>query len=241
MSRCRRPRVASPRSRCRRICRRRHPQRFEVDRDRCGGRGRGRRRGVVHAGFVRQASRSRDLAGVVGRRRSEPARTGEGQPGREELPRRCRLRGGSPRRRPGNAEAAKIRDEAQTMLGRFDVAIADVRQKLAAAICRARRRSLETARVLDPASPSVVELAAKTGGPRATARCAHDRDRRKSCRADPRRQARANVPLPPSPPAAPAAAPAARTAAPAAAAPRPVPAPPAVTPLPAPPPHCRAA
>jgi serine/threonine protein kinase len=134
-----------------------------------------------------------------------------------------------------NAEAAKIRDESQTMLGRFDVAIADVRQKLADGDVQGAARALETARVLDPTSPSVIELATKLSD--AVRQREASRQGPAEIRpADPRQQARANVPPPPpaAPLPAPAPAPAPSTAA---AAPSPAaPAPPAVVAPPTPPP-----
>ena len=75
------------------------------------------------------------------------------------------------------------------------------------AIVQGAARALETARVLDPTSPSVVELAAQMAD---LARAARRRDASAPGGSPAGRSAAAgarNVPLPPSPPAAPAAAP----------------------------------
>jgi serine/threonine protein kinase len=59
-----------------------------------------------------------------------------------------------------HAGAAKIRDEARTMLERFDAALAESRRNLSSGDIQAAARSLETARSIDPTAPSVSELAA---------------------------------------------------------------------------------
>jgi protein kinase-like protein len=59
---------------------------------------------------------------------------------------------------PKHAGAAKIRDDARGMLARFDGAIADARQRLAAGDPGGAARALETARGIDPSAPSVAEL-----------------------------------------------------------------------------------
>jgi serine/threonine protein kinase len=59
---------------------------------------------------------------------------------------------------PKHAGAAKIRDDARGMLARFDGAIADARQRLAAGDPAGAARALETARGIDPSAPSVAEL-----------------------------------------------------------------------------------
>jgi serine/threonine protein kinase len=125
-----------------------------------------------------------------------------------------------------NAEAITIRDESQAMLGRFDVAIADARQRLAEGDVQGAARALETARVLDPTSPSVVDLATRLGEV-ARQREAGRQAPTELLPSDTRRQARATIPSPPPPP--PAAAPVPAEPAPTPAA-RPVEAPPAPPP-----------
>jgi hypothetical protein len=61
---------------------------------------------------------------------------------------------------PAHVEAAKIRDEATAMLARFDTALASARRSLAAGNFGEAARALETARAIDPASPSLVEVSA---------------------------------------------------------------------------------
>ncbi|MGH9172766.1 MAG: protein kinase domain-containing protein, partial [Vicinamibacterales bacterium] len=61
----------------------------------------------------------------------------------------------------GHPEAAKIRDEAQAMLARFDEAIADARQRIGAKDITGAARALETARGLDHAAPVVAELSSR--------------------------------------------------------------------------------
>jgi hypothetical protein len=60
-----------------------------------------------------------------------------------------------------HAEATRIRDEARTALARFDEAIAQAREHLAAGDAQAAARSLEVARAHDPSAPSVGELSAR--------------------------------------------------------------------------------
>jgi serine/threonine protein kinase len=62
---------------------------------------------------------------------------------------------------PGNAEAIEIRNRAQDMLSRFDVAIRDARNRMQAGDVEGTARALETARALDPAAPSVIELTSR--------------------------------------------------------------------------------
>jgi hypothetical protein len=57
--------------------------------------------------------------------------------------------------------AAQIRDEAQARLADFDAAIAEARGHLTRGDVSATARSLEAARELDPAAPSLVELSAR--------------------------------------------------------------------------------
>jgi serine/threonine protein kinase len=59
---------------------------------------------------------------------------------------------------PNHAEAARLRDEARTILARFDEAIAHTREHLAAGDGQAAARSLDLARAVDPTAPSVIEL-----------------------------------------------------------------------------------
>jgi serine/threonine protein kinase len=101
-----------------------------------------------------------------------------------------------------NAEAIRIRDESQTMLARFDVAIGDARKQLADGDVTAAARSLEAARVLDPTAPGVVELSAKLADV-ARERDAATRHAPVIVPPDPRRQARATPPVNPPRPSAP--------------------------------------
>jgi len=57
--------------------------------------------------------------------------------------------------------ATRIRDEARTMIDRFDAALADARQHLADGDVPAAARSLDSARAIDPTAPSVSELAVR--------------------------------------------------------------------------------
>ena len=60
-----------------------------------------------------------------------------------------------------NAEAAKIRDEAQGMISKFDTALADARRRLSSGDLVGASRALDSARNIDPAAPAVVELASQ--------------------------------------------------------------------------------
>jgi hypothetical protein len=62
---------------------------------------------------------------------------------------------------PNHRGATKIRDDAQAMIARFDQAIAEARQRLAAGDVTNARRMLETARSIDPTSPVISELSAR--------------------------------------------------------------------------------
>jgi hypothetical protein len=57
--------------------------------------------------------------------------------------------------------AAKIRDEARTMLEAFDAAVAEARRHLASGDVSAAARSLDAARTIDPTAPSVSDLSAR--------------------------------------------------------------------------------
>jgi len=57
-----------------------------------------------------------------------------------------------------HAEALKIRGEAQEMLQQFEAALAEARKQLAAGDVAATTKALETARDLDPASPSIPQV-----------------------------------------------------------------------------------
>jgi hypothetical protein len=59
-----------------------------------------------------------------------------------------------------HGEATRIRDQAEGMLRRFDEAIIQARAHLANGDVQATARSLETAREIDPSSPSIVEIGA---------------------------------------------------------------------------------
>jgi hypothetical protein len=62
---------------------------------------------------------------------------------------------------PSHAEAIRIRNEAQAIVTRFDQAIAEAREHLARGDVAATTRSLEAARELDPAAPSVADVSAR--------------------------------------------------------------------------------
>jgi serine/threonine protein kinase len=97
-----------------------------------------------------------------------------------------------------NAEAIKIRDEAQAMIGRFDTAVTDARRQLTSGDLVGAARALDSARTIDPASPVVVELASQL----------NDSLRRADARVRQAiEQARAAAPPPRVPPPAPAAPP----------------------------------
>jgi len=59
---------------------------------------------------------------------------------------------------PNQSGAQKIRDQARDMLARFDAAIGETRQRLAAGDAAAASRALEAARAIDPGAASVGEL-----------------------------------------------------------------------------------
>jgi hypothetical protein len=82
---------------------------------------------------------------------------------------------------PKQAEALRIRDEAQANLARFDGAIADARRRLAARDFRGASKALETARAIDAASPSVTEIALAIA----------DQSRPRETQAEPPRRSRA--------------------------------------------------
>jgi hypothetical protein len=62
---------------------------------------------------------------------------------------------------PTHAAAAKIRDEATAMLAQFDGAVDDARRRLGAGDLVGAARALESARSIDVASPTVIELAGR--------------------------------------------------------------------------------
>ena len=60
-----------------------------------------------------------------------------------------------------NAAALRIRNEARTMLDRFDASIADARSRLSAGDLAGASRALEAATAIDPASPALTLLASE--------------------------------------------------------------------------------
>jgi hypothetical protein len=58
-----------------------------------------------------------------------------------------------------NTDAIRIRDEARATLARFDGAIADARQRLAARDLTGASKALDTARSIEAGSPAVTEIA----------------------------------------------------------------------------------
>jgi predicted Ser/Thr protein kinase len=146
---------------------------------------------------------------------------------------------------PAHAEAAKIRDDATAMLGRFDTAIADTRRRLAAGDLEGAARSLEAARAIDVSSPTVLELTTRLGDA-SRARAAVDRPGARVPPPDVSRQPAAPTPAPaptaatppaqspaPAPPPVVSLPPAPTPADPVAAAPKPPEAPPRAPPPPA--------
>ena len=127
-----------------------------------------------------------------------------------------------------NAEAAKIRDEAQGMIGKFDTALADARRRLSSGDLVGASRALDSARTIDPAAPAVVELASQLNESlrRADARVRDAIEKARAAAPPPR--------LPPPAPSPPAPEPR-RDASPATPAPPPVTTPAIPTPPPAPP------
>ncbi len=127
-----------------------------------------------------------------------------------------------------NAEAAKIRDEAQGMIGKFDTALADARRRLSSGDLVGASRALDSARNIDPAAPAVVELASQLNESlrRADARVRDAIEKSRAAAPPPR--------LPPPAPSPPAPEPR-RDASPATPAPPPVVTPAIPTPPPAPP------
>jgi serine/threonine protein kinase len=128
-----------------------------------------------------------------------------------------------------HAEATRIRDEARTMLVRFDEAIATARERLAAGDVQATTRSLDVARAIDPSAPIVLELTARM------ADVARERDT--ASRDSAARQGTRDAPSPPNatperPPSRPAAPPPAPTTPTTAPAPAREAVPPAPTPTP---------
>jgi ketosteroid isomerase-like protein len=62
---------------------------------------------------------------------------------------------------PSNAVATKVRADAVAALARFDEAIADARKRISAGDVQGATQSLDTARGIDPSSPSVAEVASQ--------------------------------------------------------------------------------
>ena len=127
-----------------------------------------------------------------------------------------------------NAQAAKIRDEAQGMITKFDTAVADARGRLSSGDLVGASRALDSARTIDPAAPAVVELASQLNESlrRADARVRDAIEKARAAAPPPR--------LPPPAPSPPAPEPR-RDASPATPAPPPVATPAIPTPPPAPP------
>jgi serine/threonine protein kinase len=143
-----------------------------------------------------------------------------------------------------HAEAARIRDEARTVLVRFNEAIATARERLTADDVQAAARSLDVARAIDPSAPIVAELSARmadivrerdTAAREGAARQA-SRDAPPPRKASPEREAPRPADPPPAPTiaAAPQAVPPATTPVPTAPSPAPsMPPPPPVAEPPA--------
>ncbi len=118
---------------------------------------------------------------------------------------------------PDRADAARVRDEAQAMLARFEETIEQARADLARGDVSATARSLEAARDLDPSAPSVVEIGSRLADlVREREAAARERVSREAARPAPRpaeaappRVAQAPEPAPPPvvPPPAPTPSP----------------------------------
>ena len=137
---------------------------------------------------------------------------------------------------PRHPQALGIRDESAAMLARFDVAVADARQRLSSGDIQGAAQSLETARGLDPTAPSLTELSARLSD--AVRQRATAGDRSASARgatSAPAAPAARPAPAAPAPPVVtiPVPAPPTVTAPPTA---PPIPQPPVVVPAPLPPP-----
>jgi len=113
-----------------------------------------------------------------------------------------------------HADAIKIRDEARTMLERFDAAVADARRRLAAGDLRGATQALDTARGIDASAPIVTDIASRLADQSRQRESIADASRRVRPAAEPPRETRGSLPA----------------ASPAAAAPAPQPAPPVETP-----------
>ncbi|PWT82002.1 MAG: hypothetical protein C5B57_09440 [Blastocatellia bacterium] len=62
---------------------------------------------------------------------------------------------------PNQADALRIRDEARTMIGRFDEAVARARNLLASGDTDGVSAALDAARAIDPTAPAIGELSAR--------------------------------------------------------------------------------
>ena len=62
---------------------------------------------------------------------------------------------------PDDPTALKIRDDSRAMIARFDAALEDARRRAAAGDLSGAAQALESARTIDPTSPSVTELSAR--------------------------------------------------------------------------------
>jgi tetratricopeptide (TPR) repeat protein len=95
---------------------------------------------------------------------------------------------------PKNAEAIKVHDAAQQMIGRFDNAIADARRRLSARDLRGAGQALEAARQIDPGAPSVTELTLRLAQESRPREELVDTNRRGRTAAEQRRDPKASVP-----------------------------------------------
>jgi serine/threonine protein kinase len=92
--------------------------------------------------------------------------------------------------------AIKIRDEARTMLARFDAAIADARQRLAAGDLRGATQALDTARSIDASAPIVTDIASRLADQSRQRESIADASRRVRPAPEPPRETRAALPAP---------------------------------------------
>ena len=113
-----------------------------------------------------------------------------------------------------HAGAITIRDEANTMLARFDASIADARQRLAAGDLRGAAQALDTARGIDASAPIVTDIASRLAEQSRQRESIADATRRVRPGVEPPREARAALPAPSPAPTPPAQQPAPQAEAP---------------------------
>src|SRR6185436_1425099 len=108
---------------------------------------------------------------------------------------------------PDDPTALKIRDDSRSMIARFDAALEDTRKRAAAGDLSGAAQALESARTIDPTSPSVTELSARLAdqlknAPSAAASALRSRSATPSSQTPPPSSADSPRVAPPPPPAA---------------------------------------